>query len=88
MGRYSGLKEANIAQADFDVWVERIVKEFDIPISEYHNDVALQTDILRNEVGIAAVDEDMKQRNLARALSDAEVVERAYRRVYGTTDNA
>ena len=85
LGRYSSLKEAKIAQADFDAWVERIVKEFDIPISEYHNDVALQTDILRNERGIAAVDEDMKQRNLAKALSDENVVERAYRRVYGTS---
>lgn len=87
LGRYLSLKEANIVQADFDAWLERIVKEFDIPIGEYHNDVALQTDILRNESGIAAVDEDMKQRNLAKALSDEEVVERAYQRVYGTDED-
>ena len=46
----------------------------------------IDLDILRNEVGIAAVDEDMKQRNLAKALSDADAVERAYRRLYGTDD--
>lgn len=46
----------------------------------------IQNDIIRNESGIAAVDTDTKYRNLARALADEDVTERAYQRVYGNVD--
>lgn len=62
------------------------MKEFDIPIRKFHTDVPIHDDIIRNKAGIAAVDTDTKYRNLARALADEDVTERAYQRVYGDAD--
>lgn len=84
--RYRDLSGAGIEKAEFDAWLERIVKEFDIPIRKFHTDVPIHDDIIRNEAGIAAVDTDTKYRNLARALADEDVTERAYLRVYGDAD--
>lgn len=84
--RYRELSEARIEKREFDVWMEHIIKEFDIPIGEFHKDKPLQDDIVKNESGIAAVDTDTKYRNLARALNDNEVTARAYQRVYGNVE--
>ena len=73
--RYRDLSGAGIEKA-----------EFDIPFRKFHMDVPIHDDIIRNEAGIAAVDTDTKYRNLARALADEYVTERAYQRLYGDVD--
>ena len=85
--RYENMKKDGVRQNDIDEWLRKINRAFDIPIREYNNDLLIHNDILQNEPGIAAVDEDMKYRNLARALNDEEIIDRAYKRVYGEPDD-
>lgn len=63
-GLYISLKEANVPATEFDGWAEKIVEEFNVSISEYHNDIWVYDDILRNKSGISVVDDEIKQRNL------------------------
>lgn len=44
--------------------------------SEYHNDDFIQEVIANRVDGIAAVNEDKKMRNIARALNDEEIMEK------------
>lgn len=77
MGRVLSLRNSTLAAKEFGSWIERIKKEFDIPITDAHNETKYLDDILMNENGIAAVDEDMKYRNLAKALYDKDVMQRS-----------
>lgn len=71
LGKYIKLKKAKIIEpTEFDAWVNRIVKEFDIPLLDEHNNKDSIDYYLENDDMIVAVDEDMKYRNLARILTD------------------
>ena len=41
-------------------WVDMISQQFNIPIAEYHNDVAIQEEILHAESNNAAINEELQ----------------------------
>lgn len=83
LNKYAKLQRSNVNADEFDDWVDMIGQQFNIPIAEYHNDVAIQEEILRVESNIVAINEELQYRNLAKALNDPMIVERARRKVYG-----
>lgn len=83
LNKYANLQRSNVNADEFDDWVDMIGQQFNIPIAEYHNDVAIQEEILRVESNIVAINEELQYRNLAKALNDPVIVERARKRVYG-----
>jgi len=73
--RYEDLKGNRLPKAEFDNWLHSIVLDFDIPINlEYHNDDFIQDVIADRVEGIAAINEDRKMRNIARALNNEEIM--------------
>ena len=75
--RYENLKNNKLSKNEFNTWLFEIVRAFDIPINlEYHNDDFIQEVIANRVDGIAAVNEDKKMRNIARALNDEEIMEK------------
>ena len=86
IGKYVSLKNSDkITPSELYSWLDKIIKAFYIPIPiEHHNNRAIIDDILKYE-NTAAVDEDIKLRNLALALNDTEIVERSKERLSSAT---
>lgn len=75
--RYENLKNNRLSKNEFNTWLFEIVRDFDIPINlEYHNDDFIQEVIANRVDGIAAVNEDKKMRNIARALNNEEIMDK------------
>lgn len=74
--RYWEILEDEVNEYDFKNWQKKIVRDFDIPITEYHNDISLHNDIIKYVKGIAAINLDEKYRNLAKSLNNPELIKK------------
>lgn len=81
--RYWDIVNDGVNDAEIKKWLGKIIKDFNIPITDSHNNTMLLEDILQREDGIASVYADDKYLNLAKALNDPEVLKRVHGAVGG-----
>lgn len=79
--RFWHLSDIGLNEADFSAWIEKILRDFAVPMANSCDSEALFSYISRNEKGIAAIDEDTRYRNIVRILNTPGAVERIYRQM-------